>query len=150
MQYFIWYKGYRSEVPFDPSLLVTFRKRLPEEVMNRIIERLFIKVAEEDDSGKDDKGSSNNSSGGGDGAGKPPKEPPNRGSLIIDATCTPADIAYPTDLVLCDKARRWTEVILDRYWKLFGSMNGKSEKPRTYREIAHKRFLKLNKRRKNQ
>ena len=68
--------------------------------------------------------------------------------MIIDATCTPADIAYPTDLELCDKARRWTEVILNRYWKLFGSMNGKSEKPRTYREIARRRFLKLNKRRK--
>ena len=148
MQYFIGYKEYRSEKPFDPSLLVTFRKRLPEEVMNRIIERSFIKAAGKDDKDKDDKGGGSNSSGGGDSAGKPPKEPPNRGTLIIDATCTPADIAYPTDLELCDKARRWTEVILDRYWKLFGSMNGKSEKPRTYREIARRRFLKLTKRRK--
>ena len=31
MQYFIGYKEYRSEKPFDPSLLVTFRKRLPEK-----------------------------------------------------------------------------------------------------------------------
>ena len=26
---------------------------------------------------------------------------------------TPADIAFPTDLELCDKARNWTEIILD-------------------------------------
>ena len=30
--------------------------------------------------------------------------PANKGTLIIDATCAPADIAYPTDLDLCDKA----------------------------------------------
>ena len=41
--------------PFDPSLLVTFRKRLPEKVMNRIIERSFIEAAEEDQDGKNDK-----------------------------------------------------------------------------------------------
>ena len=76
-----------------------------------------------------------------------PAELPNKGTLIIDATCTPADIAYPTDLELCDKARRWTEVILDHYWGLYGSVNGKNEKPRTYREVARRRFLKLNKRR---
>jgi hypothetical protein len=45
MQYFIGYKEYRNERPFDPSLLVTFRKRLPEEVMSRIIERSFIESA---------------------------------------------------------------------------------------------------------
>lgn len=31
MQYFIGYKEYRNERPFDPSLLVAFRKRLPVE-----------------------------------------------------------------------------------------------------------------------
>ena len=36
MQYFIGYKEFRDEKPFDASLLVTFRKRLPEDVMNRI------------------------------------------------------------------------------------------------------------------
>lgn len=147
MQYFIGYKEYRSEKPFDPSLLVTFRKRLPEKVMNRIIERSFIEAAEEDQDGKNDK-DDHSSSGSAGGTGADPKEPPNKGTLIIDATCAPADIAYPTDLELCDKARRWTEVILDRYWKLFGPVNSRDEKPRTYREVARRRFLKLIKRRK--
>lgn len=52
MQYFIGYKEYRNERPFDPSLLVTFRKRLPEETMCRIIEKMFIKA----DDDKKDKG----------------------------------------------------------------------------------------------
>ena len=63
MQYFIGYKEYRSEKPFDPSLLVTFRKRLPEEVMNRIIERSFIETAGKDDEDKNDKGGGHGSSG---------------------------------------------------------------------------------------
>ena len=145
MQYFIGYKEYRSERPFDPSLLVTFRKRFPEEVMSRIIERSFIESAKKDneDESDDDDDRSSPGSGGGTGAGS--KEPENKGTLIIDATCAPTDIAFPTDLELCDKARRWTETILDRYWILLGSLNERNEKPRTYRETARRRFLKLNK-----
>jgi hypothetical protein len=39
-------------------------------------------------------------------------------------------------------------VILDHYWRTYGSINGDGVKPRTYREIARRRFLTLNKRRK--
>lgn len=156
MQYFIGYKEYRNEKPFDPSLLVTFRKRLPEETMNRIIERMFIQEADPNDKHDDNGGSDGDDNSGGDGSGggdipnssQKTDELPNRGTLILDATCTPADIAFPTDLELCDRARRWTEVILDHYWSKYGSLNGKKEKPRTYREVARRRFLRLNKRRK--
>ena len=147
MQYFIGYKEYRNERPFDPSLLVTFRKRLPEEVMSRIIERSFIESAKKDNEDESDDDDDRSSPGSGGGTATGSKEPENKGTLIIDATCAPADIAFPTDLELCDKARRWTETILDRYWKLFGSLNERNEKPRTYRETARRRFLKLNKRR---
>ena len=147
MQYFIGYKEYRNERPFDPSLLVTFRKRLPEEVMSRIIERSFIESAKKDNEDESDDDDDRSSPGSGGGTATGSKEPENKGTLIIDATCAPADIAFPTDLELCDKARRWTETILDRYWILFGSLNERNEKPRTYRETARRRFLKLNKRR---
>ncbi len=70
----------------------------------------------------------------------------NKGTLIIDATCTPADIAFPIDLEFCDKARTWTEIILDHYWKLLGSAYGE-KKPRTYRKVARRRYLTLAKRR---
>jgi len=53
MQYFIGYKEFRDEKPFDASLLVTFRKRLPEDVMNRIIERMFIEKAKDNQPDED-------------------------------------------------------------------------------------------------
>lgn len=107
MHYFIGYNEYRNEKPFDSSLLLTFRKRFPEEVMSRIIEKMVIKAADADDH--------HHSSGGGGGktesgadtedpAGAAPN-PQNKGTLIIDATCAPADIAFPTDLELSDKAK---------------------------------------------
>ncbi|MCC3506712.1 MAG: IS5/IS1182 family transposase, partial [Microcoleus sp. PH2017_19_SFW_U_A] len=40
-------------------------------------------------------------------------EPKNQGKLILDATCAPADIKYPTDLGLLNQAREHTEKIID-------------------------------------
>ena len=39
--------------------------------------------------------------------------PPNSGKLIIDATATPADITYPTDLKILNAAREKLEHIID-------------------------------------
>ncbi len=52
MQYFIGYKEYITEKPFDPRLLVTFRKRLTAEMMEEISEKMF--PMEEEDNGNDD------------------------------------------------------------------------------------------------
>lgn len=147
MQYFIGFKEFTTEKPFDPSLLVTFRKRFPEEVMNKISEKMFLVEEEpsDDDDGTPPGGGAGVPSDDGNAGGS---EPENKGTLMIDASCTPADIAYPTDLELCDKARRWTEVILDHYWKECGAVEGNRNKPRTYRKTARRRFLALNKRRK--
>ena len=150
MQYFLGYKEYVDDIPFDPSLLVYFRRRLNDEIMNEIIERSFAKYAAE----QDDDDHKNGSNGGGGEESKDddqkisPEELKNNGTLIIDATCAPADIAYPTDLELCDKARRWTEKIIDHCHKETGSITVDGKKPRTYRKQARRRFLALNKRRK--
>ncbi len=57
MQFFIGYKEYRNEKPFDQNLLVTFRKCFPEKTLNQISKIMFIQKAYPDD--KDgDKGSS--------------------------------------------------------------------------------------------
>lgn len=142
LQYFIGYGEYTDRPPFDPSTLVYFRKRLNDEVMKRITERMFIRKPDDthdsnDKTTPEDDASEENKSGNVD----------NKGTMIIDATCAPADIAYPTDLELCDKARRWTEVIVDHLYNQYGPLSGNS-KPRTYREIARIRFLNLNKRKK--
>jgi len=40
-QYFIGLPGYQMEVPFVPSLLVEFRKRLTEEILTEINEMIL-------------------------------------------------------------------------------------------------------------
>ena len=101
MQYFIGYKEFWDEKPFDASLLVTFRKRLPEDVMNRIIERMFIEKVKnnqsdegdnnsndhdnDDDTGGQDGGSSSE----GESGSRNTEKTVNRGALIINATYIP-------------------------------------------------------------
>jgi capsule polysaccharide export protein KpsC/LpsZ len=72
-------------------------------------------------------------------------ESPNRGKLIIDATCAPADISYPTDLELLNGARVHTEKILDILYKQIKEKTNK--KPTTYRNLARKDYLAVVKQR---
>lgn len=70
---------------------------------------------------------------------------PNKGKLILDATCAPADIRYPTDLGLLNRARIETERIIDA---LYHPLKEKlKKKPRTHRKIARKDYLKVAKKR---
>jgi len=42
MQYFIGYEAYSNTRPFDASLMVTFRKRINEEMLNEINESIAV------------------------------------------------------------------------------------------------------------
>ena len=70
---------------------------------------------------------------------------PNRGKLIVDATCAPADISYPTDLGLLNRARVHAEKIIDILYKPLKDQIQK--KPRTYRNLARKDYLLIAKQR---
>lgn len=61
----------------------------------------------------------------------------NHGKLIIDATCAPADIRYPTDVSLLNEAREKTDEIID---VLHGPLVGMLRRPRTYRRRAAREF----------
>jgi len=61
----------------------------------------------------------------------------NQGKLIMDATCAPADIRYPTDVSLLNEARQKTDEIID---VLHAPLVGKSRRPRTYRKTAAREF----------
>lgn len=131
LQFFLGYEGYTYEIPFDPSMMVHFRKRLSgnilKEVNALIIEKNKQVFEKHDD---DDKG---------DGSGEgEPKEPENKGTLIVDATCAPEDMRFPHDVTLLDEARRKTEAIID---VLHEKMPEGWEKPRTYRKKARREFL---------
>jgi len=66
--------------------------------------------------------------------------------LIVDATCTPADIRYPTDMSILNKARMNAEKFIDYLYSHFRYHF--ENKPRDYREVAHKNFIAYTKKRK--
>jgi len=132
LQYFLGFQKFSDKPPFDPSMYVHFRKRFSLEQLNRINEE----VARAKQHVKND----------GNDADSTPGDGSNNGKLIVDATCAPADIRYPTDISLVNEAREKSEQIID---KLFGPLKGTRKKPRTYRQKARRLFLSHSKRRKN-
>jgi hypothetical protein len=136
LQYFCGLKAFITEQPFDASLFVHFRKRFPADVLSQVNNAIAQQIREKQ---------------------KPPEDPPppekgtnhkgseqqplfNQGQLLVDATCAPADITYPTDLKLLNKAREKSEQIIDDLHKARGSGH---KKPRTYRQRARKQFLSV-------
>jgi IS5 family transposase len=72
---------------------------------------------------------------------KPDEQPSvvtHHGQLIVDATACPQDISFPTDLNLLDNAREKSEELIDI---LYSAILYK-KKPRTYRKVARKMYLK--------
>ena len=132
LQYFCGMKGFKTEAPFDPSMLVHFRKRFPYDELNKVNEIIAKKAIS---SKKSDKGPDPPSSRKTDET-----KPANKGKLLIDATCAPADITYPTDLKLLNKSREKTEEIIDTLHKSRGKGH---KKPRTYRQKARKQYLSI-------
>jgi hypothetical protein len=117
-------------------MLVHFRKRINVELVNKINSEMVKRGQERKDEDRKKKGVT------------PAEEEKsqNKGKLILDATCAPADIRYPTDLGILNQARIETERIIDR---LYQPLQGKLiKKPRTCRKIARKEYLKVAKKRK--
>ena len=71
---------------------------------------------------------------------------PNQGSLLIDATCAPVDIRYPTDLSLLNEAREVIEILIDAMHPQVKENFG--HKPRTHRRKARQQFLAVAKKKK--
>ncbi|MDP3445857.1 MAG: transposase, partial [Ignavibacteria bacterium] len=128
MQYFLGYSSFTSEAPFDASLFVEFRKRLGIDTVNSMNEKIVelkAKLSSQSDA--------DNSSSEDQGENRP-----NKGKIIFDATACPQDIAYPTDLNLLNDSREKSEQLID----LLYDSGLHQTKPRTYRKIARKRYLK--------
>ena len=137
LQYFCGYPGYDDEkLPFDPSLMVYFRKRLTPEVLGEINEIIIQDAKERQAKGTESKDDDDSDDTPGTGG--------NRGTMIVDATCAPSNIRYPQDVSLLNEARENAENLLD---VLHDPADGK--KPRTYRERARKDYLKYTRCRKH-
>ncbi|TAE67662.1 MAG: hypothetical protein EAZ86_15865 [Oscillatoriales cyanobacterium] len=126
-------KAYSNESPFDSSMFVHFRKRIGVNLVNKINEEM-VKEQTEVAGTLVVKKSSEIS------------EPKNQGKLILDATCAPADLKYPTDLGLLNQAREHTKKIIDALHNQIKSPVKKSLL--TYRNRARKEYLTIAKQRK--
>jgi transposase, IS5 family len=145
LQYFLGFSEYRDAAPFDASMLVHFRQRLNLEWVGRINEAVVrAGVAESAAAAMESAVPARD--GELDAAGDEDDEPPNQGQLIMDASCAPADIRYPTDLSLLNEARAHSEAVID---VLYNQVSDElKKKPRTYRQKARQEYLKVSKQRK--
>ncbi|MFC1637022.1 IS5 family transposase [Planctomycetota bacterium] len=134
LQYFLGFPEYEDKAPFDHSLMVHFRKRFDKETLAKINEMIVLQVTPSQEAEEVQESSSDDD---------PPPE--NQGKLIMDATCTPADITYPTDLKLLNEAREKTEQMID---VMHAPFIGKRKKPRTYRQRARYDYLAVAKQKK--
>lgn len=131
IQFFCGFEGFTSEQPFTPSLMVTFRKRFEKAGLNEIQKEIIDSIdnlsskkkAKTDPNNHQPKEKSSNSISNDQSSSQslekaqseneveesqepvlPEGSIENKGKMIIDATCTPADITYPTDTKLLNKA----------------------------------------------
>lgn len=149
LQFFIGLEEFTLDRPFDPTLMVDFRKRFGEEGIQRIGEAIALAAIEEsaaeDSTDNDSDPPVDNNYPSASDVNDATESPTNQGQLIIDATCAPADIRYPTDVSLLNEAREQTDEIID---ELHIPLVGKEPRPRTYRVKARRKFVAFTKRKK--
>jgi len=159
IQYFLGFEGYNSgKKPFDPSMMVHFRKRLGAETLKILDLKIYEKRKELEKAAEAERAAGREETdrlcGNGDpcepdpaaeGAHKAVCTLPSEGTLILDATCAPADITYPTDLKLLIAARESAEKLVDELWKGLGKSG--EAKPRTCRRVASRHAVVVRKQR---
>ena len=142
IQYILGYADYQYDLSLDASLLTHFRKRFPADVVAQvnqwIVDAMLHPEDDHGDDGDDDDGSPT-SDDGSEAAGI---ESENRGTLILDASCAPQDIQYPTDVRLLHEARQKLEGIMDTL-----QVGRSKDKPRHYRERANKEYNRFSRNR---
>jgi len=156
MQYFIGFSSFSYEPVFDASLFVDLRKRFGADQINAINETIMGLVTQDSKDNKEDappnKDPVNDDPSELNQADEsmpptwqePVVDPPaNKGELIVDATACPQDISYPTDLNLLNDAREKSEKLIDILYGKIKLVDEQKIKPRTYREIARKEYLKV-------
>lgn len=148
LQYFVGFSSFQTKIAFDPSLLVTIRKRMGISDFDEWSQSVITQIEHLESQGvsKDDNSSGNND------FPKPPtqitvvataEKEKNQAAisladtLIIDTTAAEQKIKYPTDLDLLNKVRIFTEDLIDDFYKV----SPLESKPRTYRNVARKDYL---------
>ena len=138
LQYFLGYRELLKDAPFDPSMMVHFRSGFAQEDYDEINKQLIGMATNAKEATKPE----SQPAGEAEPLSKSEEEESEAhlkiGKLLIDATVTPADITYPTDLKLLNAAREKLEHLMNL---LHEPLVGQRRKPRTYRRNARKDFL---------
>jgi transposase, IS5 family len=155
MQYFLGYSSFTDEPPFTAPLFVSLRKRMSLELTNKISELVALSAIAQEGSEKEEDPPYKSNAGEDKTTSKIIGNKPSidaetptegeiapNGKLLMDATVAPQDITFPTDIKLLDSARRKSEELIDHLYN--PAMHG-PVKPRTYRQVAHKVFLNIQK-----
>lgn len=166
-QYFVGLSSFQAEPVFVPHLFVTIRKRLGEEGTATVNDMLIAQAKKlkaikhrarpddgvppgptnpkpENQSVEDQAGQPGHTEEK-EESPQPPRPPRNRGTLIVDATVAPVNIAYPTDSGLLANCRVVTEGLIDVLYLSHRELW--PTKPRTYRREARKSEVSFSKKR---
>ena len=149
LQYFVGFKEFLSQAPFDASMMVHFRKRFEVQFVAKVNEYLATgewpnEKMRQVDQNKHDK-DKHDKSGGSASSSNPPIDASkdnnesatsdqavqertdlanNHGKLLADATVVPAEIQYPTDIELLNTAREHLEDAILRVWNSLSKHEG--------------------------
>lgn len=157
LQFFIGLSGYQPLPPFDPSMMVHFRKRIGPDLIKvcnamtkangiAMIQELLAESQQEDATDPEERkqlAAIEEQLGV-----KPASLEPgsNWGTLILDATCVPDDIPYPVDLRLLAESRETAEKVIDELFKQLQETIPR--KPRCNCIKAHNLYLAIIKKKK--
>jgi hypothetical protein len=149
MQFLIGLHEFTKIRPFAASSITNFRKYITPEMVREINEEMFraesLKNNNDDTCGGDGGGSGDSKADQGFSTkSNESAAQENQGELLLDATCAPAYIKYPTDVNLLNEAREKLEGMIDA----LQPQGYAQEKPRTYRQKARRAYLQLAKARK--
>lgn len=137
MQYLVGLKYFQEAPVFSPELFVTLRKRIDDKFFNDImlsIHKDCIKKSGTSESEHSDKSDSETSGNSHPSASSPVTH---KGKMKIDATCTDAEMRYPTDINILEDSSREIERLAQKV-----SSKAGIAKPRSCRGEARSCFVR--------
>ncbi len=173
LQYFVGLSSFTTKAPFDPSLMVSIRYRLGQDVMEEfnqlVLQQAGIippptkqtdECTSSDNENKNSGTSVNEGQGGikikedrnmassqhkqgNDAGASQTTEPVKSGTLLLDATVAEQQIEYPTDLKMLNESRQQLETMIAQVCKTGGLLQ-----PRMYKNKARQQYLTLAKKKK--
>ena len=167
LQYFVGLSSFTTEEPFDPSLMVSIRYRLGQDVMEKFNQLVLQQagvipspnIAIATYTSPDDENNTTDTSSKADYSSSTDKEEQhtepsnniednditnnktaaaNSGTLLLDATVAEQQIEYPTDMKLLNESREQLERMIEQICKA-----GKLRQPRMYKNKARQQYLSV-------